>query len=228
MDNLIVNGMLLGLTLSFLIGPILFAIVQAGIERGFRAGLSLASGIWTSDLIYIFVIYHSVGLIETLIERPYFKFWAGLIGGIVLIGFGIGSLVLGPASLPDGKKESTADKVLDKLDGKEPEGVDHNWKRWGYLGYWLRGFLINTINPFTIFFWLGLSSAVIIPNGWKADQALWFFGGMMGTLMVIDTLKAYAAKRIRELLTPKHILLVQRAIGIVLIIFGVVMFIRVM
>jgi threonine/homoserine/homoserine lactone efflux protein len=228
MDSLVIKGVLLGLTLSFMVGPLLFAIVQAGIERGFRAGFSLAAGIWVSDLIYIFVIYHSVGMIEALIARPHFKFWTGLAGGLVLIAFGLGALFSKSTPVPETEQETTADRVLDRLDGIEPEGVDHNWKRWGYFGYWLRGFLLNTINPFTIFFWLGLSSAVIIPHGWTAKEALWFFTGMLSTLIATDTLKAYAAKRVRRFLTPGHVMWVQRGIGITLIIFGIAMFIRVM
>jgi threonine/homoserine/homoserine lactone efflux protein len=226
MDALILKGMFLGLTLSFMVGPLLFAILQAGIERGFRAGVALAAGVWASDLVFVFVAYRSVEAIETITQAPNFKFLAGLIGGFVLISFGSVSLLKQPA--PFVEKETTADRVLDRLDGEEPTGVDHNWKRWGFLGYGVRGFLLNTINPFTVFFWLGISSAVIIPHGWKAAEALRFFGGLMIVLVLTDVLKAYASKRIREFLTPGHIVWVHRGIGVGLIIFGIVLIIRVL
>jgi threonine/homoserine/homoserine lactone efflux protein len=100
--------------------------------------------------------------------------------------------------------------------------------RWGYPGYWLRGFLLNTINPFTVFFWLGIASAVIVPNQWAAEKTLRFFTGMLVTLIAIDTLKAYAAKRVRHFLTPQHTRWVQRSIGLALLVFGVVLVIRAM
>ena len=50
------SGILLGLTLSILTGPILFTIIQTSIEEGFRAGITVASGIWISDLLFIFCI----------------------------------------------------------------------------------------------------------------------------------------------------------------------------
>ena len=217
--------MLLGLTLSFMVGPLLFAIVQAGIEKGFRAGVAVGAGIWASDILYIFLVYRSVEAIETITTQPGFMFWAGLAGGFVMIAFGIGSLLRRPTEA-EADKITTADRVLDRIDGPEPPGVEHNWQRWGYLGYWLRGFLLNTINPFTVFFWLGISSAVIIPHGWKARQALWFFLGMVSMLISTDILKAYMAKRVREFLTPRHMRQIQLGIAIALIVFGIALILR--
>ena len=221
------QGMLLGLSLSFMVGPLLFAIVQASLERGFRAGLALASGIWTSDAMYILLVSTGVDAIEALTELPNFRFWAGLAGGCILMLFGLGTLVRRQVPAGD-TTETTADRVLDALDGPEPQGVAHNWMRWGLPGYWLRGFLLNTINPFTVFFWLGIASAVIIPNHWIPGQTFTFFGGMLSSLIATDVLKAYAAKRVRQFLTFEHTRLLQWAIGFILIISGIVLIIRTM
>jgi len=83
------------------------------------------------------------------------------------------------------------------------------------------------VNPGTIFFWLGIVSAVVVPNGWNQQETLVFFGGMLGTLVLTDTLKAWAAKSIRGFLTPKHIRQVQQGIGLVLMLFGLVLIFRV-
>lgn len=48
------EGILLGLTLTILLGPIFVALTQTGIKHGIRAGISVGTGIWTSDLIVIF------------------------------------------------------------------------------------------------------------------------------------------------------------------------------
>lgn len=221
-----VQGILLGFSLSFMIGPLLFAIVQASLERGFRAGLALASGIWTSDVLYILFIYRGVDALTALTALPHFRIWAGIAGGLVLMVFGLSTLLIRPA--PDaGNRLSTADRVLDALDGQERPGETHNWMRWGLPGYWLRGFLLNTINPFTVFFWLGIASAVVVPNQWAQGETLAFFGGMLSTLVVADTLKAYAAKRVRHFLTPAHTRWVQRIIGLALIVFGLGLILRV-
>ncbi len=215
-----VHGILLGFSLSLLIGPMLFAIISASLERGFRAGVSVAAGIWLSDVMFLYLIYRGVSVLSKLVALPYFKMVASLAGGGVLLIFGAINLL--SRHIPTPREDNAADCLLDTLDGKEPEGVDHNWKRWGYLGYWLRGFLLNTVNPFTIFFWLGFASTVIIPNRWTQQETLVFFTGMLSTLVIIDTLKAYAAKRVRDFLTPHHIRRVQRIIGVLLLVFGVV------
>ncbi len=49
---MLIEGMLLGFTLSLMIGPLFFAIVQAGLAGGFRAGAMMAAGIWISDLLF--------------------------------------------------------------------------------------------------------------------------------------------------------------------------------
>jgi len=223
---MILQGMLLGLSLSFMIGPILFAIVQAGIDRGFRAGLAVASGIWTCDVLYILLVRYGIDTLAAVTALPNFRFWAGIIGGVLLIVFGINSLR--PHKLPTEDTEDTqADRLLDRLDGKEAPGVRHNWQKLGLPGYWLRGFLLNLINPGTMFFWIGIATAVVIPNNWSGPEITKFFSGMLGTLIAIDTLKAYAAKRLRNWLTPAHTRRVNQGIGLMLLVFGVMVIARV-
>lgn len=224
---MILQGALLGLSLSFMVGPLLFAIIQASLERGFRAGLALAAGIWTSDATYILLVYRGVDALAALTALPHFRLWAGLAGGLVLVLFGLGTLLR--RHVPTAADPPTAaDRVLDVLDGPEPPGVEHNWMRWGLPGYWLRGFLLNMINPFTVFFWLGIASAVVVPDQWAPAQTLRFFGGMLMALIATDLLKIYAAKRVRRFLTPGHTLWIQRGIGLTLLVFGIVLVIRVL
>jgi threonine/homoserine/homoserine lactone efflux protein len=221
-----IQGLIIGFSLSLLVGPMLFAIIHASLERGFRAGISVASGIWVSDLMFLAALYHGLGPLSSLIALPNFKLWAGLAGGVVLFFFGITTLV--SRKSPDENKVNPADRILDTIDGKEPDGVEHNWKTWGFIGYWVRGFLLNTINPFTIFFWLGIASAFILPNNWAKEDVFWFFAGILSMLICCDALKAYGAKRLRDFLTPDHVRKLQRVIGLLLLVFGVILVIRVL
>ncbi len=205
---MLVQGILLGFTLSFMVGPLLFAIVEAGLERGFRAGLAVAVGIWISDVFYVLAVWRGLEAMTAVVAWPAFKMWAGFAGGLLLIAFGTGSFF---------KKKISAEHFL------APTSTPRS-----LASYWLRGFLLNTINPFTVFFWIGIASGMVVPGNWSSAEIFLFFGAMLGTLVVTDTLKAYAAKRLRQWLTPQHIRHAQRAIGVLLIIFGIVMIGRVM
>lgn len=204
---MISQGILLGLTLSFMIGPLLFAIVEAGLERGFRAGFSVAVGIWLSDVLYVLAVWRGLSAMTALTTLPNFKFWAGLLGGCLLIMFGLGSFF---------KKMEAPDAAL--------FSSKNDVRSWA--GYALRGFLINTVNPFTVFFWIGIAGGVVAPSGWGAGDMARFFGAMLLTLALADTLKAYAAKRVRAWLTPQHIGWAKRGIGVLLVVFGVVLIFR--
>lgn len=204
-STMLLQGILLGFSLSFLVGPLLFAVVEAGISQGFRAGLSVASGIWFSDILFVSTILWSVETLAAVTAIQGFRTWVGILGGLLLIAFGLGSLF---------------------LKSKVKDGAEHKVEKRSYLSWWLRGFLLNLINPGTIFFWLGIVSAVVVPNNWTREQSMVFFAGMLGMLILTDTLKAWAAKRVRKFLTPHHARQIQKVIGMVLLVFGSVLIFR--
>jgi threonine/homoserine/homoserine lactone efflux protein len=86
---------------------------------------------------------------------------------------------------------------------------------------------LNTINPFTFFFWIGISGLVFTNKSPGNSDAMYFYGGLIGTLVVTDTVKVALAKLIRRWLKPHYILWLRRIAGIAFIIFGVVLVVRV-
>lgn len=82
--------------------------------------------------------------------------------------------------------------------------------------------MINMVNPGTLLFWIGTATGLVAPNGWSISEGLLFFTAMMAVLVMTDLLKIYAAKKLRNWLTPSHIVSVRKTIGVVLIIFGLV------
>ena len=208
--DLIWEGIKFGLALSILVGPIFFAIIQAGVEEGVRAGTAVGLGIWISDFLFIAAVYYGLSYIDNIASSESFALIIGVGGSIILAGFGLGTLI-------------TAPKV-----GSGPQWSKFEVKKSSYLSHWLKGFLINTINPFTFFFWIGIASTVVVDGELNQQEALYFFGGILGTIIITDFTKAVLAKRIRQVLRPVHLMWLRRISGGALIVFGVVLLVRVL
>jgi len=133
------EGLSYGLILAGLLGPIFVALTQTAIEKGARAGLTVGLGIWISDFLFIYFSYLFISKVDALVQDRVFKYWMGIVGGLILITFGI----------------AMALKKVQKIKGEEFTAKN-------YFGFWLKGFLVNTVNPFTFIFWLGVISSKVI------------------------------------------------------------------
>ena len=204
-----INGLFFGLTLTILLGPIFFALVQTGLERGFRAGFVMCSGIWVSDFLFIMAVYLSVSRIVAITEIDGFELWVGIAGGVILLLIGALTLIGKPPRMDTvklSKKQKTA----------------------SYMVLWIKGFLINTINPFTFFFWISVMTAVVLKNEYSVNQASQFFIGVMLVIVLSDMLKVYLAKFISHRLRPIHVLWMRRISGTALMVFGIILMVRVL
>ena len=206
--GIVLSGIQIGLALSILLGPIFFALIQAGVEQGIRAGTMVGAGIWISDILFILMVYFSANYITEIVASDYFVSVLGYGGFLILVVVGLGTLMSKPPSLADQDNPDIRNAT--------------------YWALWLKGFLINTINPFTFFFWISMMSTVVIDGDYSRQQALLFFGSILATIIVTDFTKVVLAKQIRRWLKDKHILLLRRISGSALIIFGVVLLIRVL
>jgi len=126
----IVEGLLFGLFLSVSLGPIFIALTQTAVEKGGKAGMTVGLGVWISDFIILFVTFIFIKTLSATIESESFKFWMGMAGGIVMIFYGLISMFK---------------RVELDLNQRKHEYKD-------YIGFWLKGFMVNTINPFTFLF----------------------------------------------------------------------------
>src|SRR5688572_17743811 len=84
--DIVLNGIVSGIVLAFLVGPVFFTIIQTSIERGFWSGFFVAVGVSLSDALYIIVSY--LGLIQ-FIEAESFRYYLAYGGGGVLLAFGL-------------------------------------------------------------------------------------------------------------------------------------------
>ncbi len=201
------EGVILGVTLAFLIGPAFIALVQTSIHRGLHSGLLFALGITLSDFTLIALSY--LGAIQFLNDEGN-QFVVGIIGGFILIGFGIVTFF---------KKY--------KVRARRGVEVKVSVSGGGYISYILKGFFLNILNPFLLIFWLGVMSFVSAKYGVGTKEVVTFFTAALITVFLTDSLKCMIASKISRYLNITILTWVNKIVGIALIIFGVIMFVRV-
>jgi len=208
MISLFINGILLGLLVAVSLGPAFFAIIQTGINRGFRYGVYMAIGISISDIAWV-VISYLIG--ASLFDDPEKKVYIGLIGGIILIIFGSVSWAKKPEILKR-RKYSVNNPP------KDPRPI----------GYALRGFFMNIANPFLFFFWFG-ALGFVGKNSLHGDMlknTIVFFSGTFITIFFTDILKSFVSGKIKGFLKPRKEILLNKIVGFVLVVFGIVLIFR--
>jgi len=222
-------GLFFGLVLAILVGPILFSLIQAGLEHGFKAGLMIGLGVWISDVLFILCVYFGVSYVIAITEWDGFEEYLGVGGGIVLIIIGVGTVLTKPP--PFKMKKAIEPELLDPqhLSGVGKLVIEKPSKSnvVSFFTLWLKGFLINTINPFTVFFWIATMTTVVVKNAYTPLDSGLFFGGILLVIVSSDLLKLYLARIIRDKLQYKHVLKARQISGIALVIFGIVLMVRV-
>lgn len=195
----LVEGIGMGLVLCLIIGPVFFALIQNSIEYGFRHSVVMALGILVSDSIYVVISHFGVSY---LTHNPSFKAGLGYVGGAIMIGFGLASFFKKTFNRPN------SGGVLAKDPPRRMKGF-------------LKGLSLNGVNPFVLLFWISIAGMVQLKKRYSEGDRLLFYGGMLLTVFSTDLLKAYIAKRLSKFITPIFMLYMNRAVGVILVVFGI-------
>jgi threonine/homoserine/homoserine lactone efflux protein len=198
------QGLILGLTLSVLLGPALFTLLQTSIHRGLKSGLFLAGGIFLSDLSVVYLAF--LGALQLINEKNNYII-AGIIGGLILMGFGIYTFY----------RKIHIDENNNITDIKVP----------GPLTYILKGYFLNIMNPFVWFFWISAMVGVSANYGDDKHGVAIFFAGTLSAILGSDIFKVFLANRLKQYLKPKMLIRVNHIVGLLLIISGIFLIIRV-
>ena len=197
--------MIFGLALCFSLGPAFFGLIQTSLKHGYASGIAMALGIFASDLIYLLLAFF--GLSGWLVDEKY-AIPVGILGGTLLIGYGIVQIM---------KKT-----VVQNVDGELIE-----LKKPTHGSSALKGFLMNLFNPFVIFLWIGAISLASNKLQHNNSLIISFFVATLATVLGTDILKSLASHKIKSYLNEKVIHKVNMLAGLVLLISGVVLIVKV-
>jgi len=195
MLELIISGIGLGIVLSFLTGPVFFALIKTSIEKGFQSGVALATGVLISDAVYVVVTLFGTSLLTFEAE---YRLPIGILGSAVLLGIGsyylFKKVKINNTCIPSSKKNA---------------------------GYFLKGFFMCIFNPFILLYWISVTSGIYSLNGeLTSQQIIPFFGSILITLFGMDVLKAYFAYKLRYKIKEKSIQRLNNIAGVIIIIFA--------
>jgi threonine/homoserine/homoserine lactone efflux protein len=199
MVSVIVNGILFGLLLAVMLGPVFFALIQNSIVKGLRPGIYMALGITIADICYIFLMYFSVRLFR---NNDTVSVLLGAIGGAIILVTGILSL------LKKVHKEEEEIKAIKK----------------GFARQFIKGFALNGINPFVLLYWLGVMTMVTVNYKYDGAEMIAFFIALISTLLITDVSKVVLAHKLRAWITPKRINWMNKIVGVALILFSLRLF----
>jgi len=193
---IVVNGVIFGLLLAILIGPVFFTLIQTSIEKGFKKAILVAVGIALSDVGYIFLAYFGV---SKLLKSSGYDSSVAYIGGAILISFGLFSLF---------RSRKVVNLSSQAIQAK------------GFFRYIFKGFIINGISPFVLLFWVGAMGLATAEYEYEGMQLFSFFAIIIAIVLLTDLLKAYLAGRLRTFFTPRLFKILNIVVGIALCLFG--------
>lgn len=196
MITAIAAGLGLGLFLSLSVGPVIFAIIKYSINNGFKAGISFALGVSFSDIALVVAGNLGTSFVTGLEE---YKRWIGFIGGFMLIGMGLYGLLFKKVKISTGDEKPEMFRTHD------------------YLKIWLAGFLMNTLNPGVIIFWLGVCVA---NSATTVGHRIIMYTTCLCWVLSTDILKVFIADKIRHKLTLTNVVWLNRIAGASMILFG--------
>ncbi len=198
------KGMMFGLGISLMLGPLFFFMIQSGIEFGFRKGKYFAIGTWISDLCFILTTYFAFSYIEKWIKNEDSLHQIKLFAGIILI-------IIGIFSLP-----------FLKLKARE----NSSKSKWNFLNsnLLLKGFVINTLNPNALLIWFGAAAILLQPKAGiesnNQSSILYYFGIQM-MIISTDILKVYFGAKIKHVLTSNHMFYIRIISAMIFLLFGI-------
>lgn len=187
----IIEGLLYGLATLFIIGPVVFILINATLQNGMKSGFAVAIGIFLGDLIYAVICIKGL---DKVINNSFLDNYLSIIGFIILFGFGLTYII---------KKEKPIIK-------KKSSNKTH-------FQNFLKGFSINFFNPFVLSFWVLISK---YGTNKYENHVLYFLIALVFGILIIDIIKVYLAKKLDSLLNSKKIFMFYKISGLVMILFS--------
>jgi threonine/homoserine/homoserine lactone efflux protein len=196
MTEALLKGLALGILLALSVGPVIFTVIKQSINNGYKGGLAFVAGVWISDIVWVVL---SNAFSEMATQLLTYKKAIGYGGSAFLIGLGIFYVFFKKINLTS----ETAEVKISKK---------------GYAAIVVAGFLINTLNPSVILFWIANATVLAVKHSYE-ERVVIFSVCLLFNIMA-DILKVVGAGKLRQRLTHRNISIINKLSGTILIGFG--------
>jgi threonine/homoserine/homoserine lactone efflux protein len=203
----IIKGLLLGLILSISLGPVIFAILKQSITNGRKAGYLFVAGVSTSDIGLLLIANIFTNIFLLVLDHKAVIAMAG--AGFLLL-LGLYTLFF--------------KKIKIEYDEKGEEKV---FRKRDYLGIYISGFLMNTLNPSVFIFWFAWTAAIgasAAETNNPVQYKFLVFATCLVFLLLSDLIKVALASRLRPSLTEKNLIWINRLSAIIILVFSAALF----
>lgn len=198
MIDAILKGLALGFILTLSVGPVIFTIIKQSINNGRMGGFSFVVGVWLSDIFLVFMSNVFSAWVTELLE---YKQAIAYVGSSFLIVMGLYFIFMKKAKL--------------RVDAEGKQFVFSQTER---LKSTIYGFVVNTLNPSIIFFWL-LNATAFAANH-NLRQRIIIFSICLLVNIIADVAKVLMAEKLSAKLTLKNISIINKLSGTILIAFA--------
>jgi threonine/homoserine/homoserine lactone efflux protein len=189
------EGLLTGITLTAMLGPVTMVILRYGMQVNRTAGVWTAIGTWVSDFVFIAGTFWMTASLEDWTQQQQIRKWIYLVCGIGLVIIGIMMVRTKRNGILQKDEITTA----------------------SYTQAFASGFLINSLSPFTLFFWIGLAVFLHL----QSENPIWYYAGLMLSLAVGDFAKAWLAPKLTAWIKEKYVYWIQVMAGAVIGLTGI-------
>ena len=201
--ELVIKGLIVGILASAPMGPVGVLTIQRTLNKGRWFGLVTGFGAAVSDIIYAAVSLLGMSFVMDFIENPRNMFWFKVIGGMLLMIFGIYTYLSNPT---ENLRPTSQNKG----------SLMHNG---------ITGFLVTFSNPLIILLFIALMARFefVVPEHYL-EQGLGYLAIFAGAMIWWFGL-TYLIDKLRSRFQVNTICLINRIIGSIVIVAGFIGFI---
>jgi L-lysine exporter family protein LysE/ArgO len=180
--------------MSTSLGPVFFTLIKNSIDNGIRSALYIALGVVIGDTIILGAIYSGSQFVP--VEGSQTKLILQIAGGLLVIGLGLAAFFTKP-------------KITEVVEVR---------KKSGWL-FFAKGFFLNLLNPSNYLGWV-LTITLLISWNFTPTETNCYLVGNLLSIYGTEILVAYFAIRLKEKLTPNSMVLINKFLGLMLIVIG--------